>query len=229
MIGDRSDIASRLRAVLPTKWFGDTTPILDTILNGLGAGWEYIYQFQLYAEQQTRLTTASDLWLDLVAGDFFGGRVRRSTGQSDSAFRAVIQRMLLREHATRPAMTSALLTLTGRTPRIFEPANTSDTGGYASPRSPGAQPQGGGVGYNVGGGWGSLALSYQCFITAFRPVENGVAYVSGWGMNGAGYGGGPIEYANLDLLNGHVSDADILNEITSVAPVGIVAWTNIVS
>ena len=48
-------------------------------------------------------------------------------------------------------------------------------------------------------------------------------------MNGAGYGGGPIEYANLDLLNGHVSDADILNEIASVAPVGIVAWTNIVS
>jgi len=229
MIGDRRDIASRLRAVLPTKWFGDATPILDTILNGLGAGWEYVYQLQLYAKQQTRLNTASDLWLDLFAGDFFGSRVQRAAGQSDNAFRVVIQRMLLREHATRPAMTSALLNLTGRMPRIFEPANTADTGGYCSLRSQGAPPQGGGVGYNVGGGWGSLALPYQCFVTAFRPIENGVAYVSGCGMNGAGYCGGSIEYANLDLLNGHVSDADILNEITNVAPVGTVAWTNIVS
>jgi len=85
MTGSRRDIASRMRAVLPTKWFGDITPILDTLLNGFGAGWEYIYQFQLYARQQTRLSTASALWLDLVALDFFGSRISRSAGQSDNA------------------------------------------------------------------------------------------------------------------------------------------------
>jgi len=126
-------------------------------------------------------------------------------------------------------MVSALVGLTGRVPRIFEPANTADTGGYAGVAHPGASQKGGGVGYGAGGGWGSLTLPYQYFITAYRPTENGVAYVSGWGMNGAGYATGPIEYANLDLLSGHVTDADISNEITSVAPVGIVTWANIVS
>ena len=132
MTGDQQDMMARLRAVLPTRWFPDSAPVLDGLLSGLASGWSWAYQQLQYVKAQTRIATATDVWLDIIANDFFGGRLARRVGQSDGAFRDRIQRELFRERGTRGAIIAVLHDLTGRAPLVFEPARTTDTGGYAS-------------------------------------------------------------------------------------------------
>lgn len=83
--------------------------------------------------------------------------------------------------------------------------------------------------YGVAGGWGNLALPFQFFVTAYRPLGVGIGYASGWACGGGGYGQGFLEYANLAMMQGQVTDADICAVIASVLPVGVIAWTRISS
>ena len=77
MTGDQQDILARLRTVLPARWFPDDAPVLDGLLNGLASGWSFAYQQLQYVKAQTRIATATDVWLDIIALDFFGGRLVR--------------------------------------------------------------------------------------------------------------------------------------------------------
>ena len=77
MTGDQQDMIARLRAVLPTRWFPDSAPVLDGLLSGLASGWSWAYQQLLYVKAQTRIATATDVWLDIIANDYFGGRLAR--------------------------------------------------------------------------------------------------------------------------------------------------------
>ncbi len=210
-------MVTRIKAVLPTRWFPDTTPVLDGLLNGLACAWAWAHSLLAYVQTQTRIATATDVWLDIIANDFFGSRLQRRAGQSDDAFRLLIQTSLLREHGTRQAIISAVQDLTGRAPTVFEPMRSTDTGGYAV----------GGAGYGVGGGWGSMELPFQCFVTAYRPTGSGIALVSGWGNSVGAYGTGAIEYASLAMVQGQVTDSDITAAIAEVLPVASIAWTRI--
>ena len=212
----------RLRTVLPARWFPDDTPVLDGLLSGLAAGWSWAYQQLQYVKAQTRIATATGIWLDIVALDFFGHRLVRRAGQSDTAFRNRIQRELFRERGTRAAIISVLQDLTGRPPFVFEPARSTDTGGYASMIG-----AGGGVAYGSVGGWGSLMLPFQCFVTAYRPLDSGIATVCGWGGPAGGYGQGTIEYASLEMVQGQVTDTDIYAAVADVLPVATIGWTRI--
>ncbi len=218
MVGDQDDMLRRLKAVLPSRWFGDSTPVLDALLRGLGSAWCWVYQLLLFVMAQRRIATAQGIWLDLVAKDIFGDRLRRRTGQSDTALRARIQGELLRERCTRAAIIAALTDLTGRPPSVFEPARTTDTGGW-----------GVGIGYGSAGGWGNLNLPFQCFVTAFRPFGNGIAQVAGWGTMAAGYGVGTIEYGSFQMSQGEVTDADLFSAVANVLPTASTAWTRISS
>src|SRR5215469_8998697 len=222
MIGDQADMAGRLRAVLPSRWFPDATPVLDGLLNGLGAGWAWAYGLLECVKAQTRIGTASGVWLDVIAQDLFGSRLMRRSGQSDAAFRVRVTQELFRERGTRAAVVTALQDLTGRAPVVFEPARTTDTGGYGSLPSDCS-----GSAYGVAGGWGSLNLPFQCFVTAYRPLGTGVANVSGWCMQAGGYGQGTIEYASLDMVQGQVTDSDIYAAVADVLPAATIAWTTI--
>jgi hypothetical protein len=222
MTGDQQDMLVRLRTVLPASWFPDTAPVLDGLLSGLAAGWSWAYQQLQYVKAQTRIATATDIWLDIIASDFFGNRLARRAGQGDGAFRKRIQLELFRERGTRGALIAVLQDLTGRAPLVFEPARTGDTGGYAS-----LGGSGGGVGYGWAGGWGSLALPFQCFVTAYRPAGSGIAAVCGWGGSVGCYGRGAIEYASLDMVQGQVTDSDIYTAIADVLPVATIGWTRI--
>ena len=222
MIGDQSDILGRLRSVLPARWFPDGAPVLDALLGGLASGWSSVYQQLQYVRAQTRIATATDIWLDVVAQDYFGSRLTRRAGQVDPVFRATIQRELFRERGTRAAIVSVVQDLTGRPPQIFEPARPGDTGGYAS-----SAGGGGGAGYGCAGGWGSLTLPFQCFVTAYRPISAGIAMISGWSSNGGAYGQGAIEYASLTMVQAQVTDADIYNAVAGVLPVTTIGWTRI--
>ena len=176
-IGDQQDMLRRIKAVLPARWFADTSPVLDGVLSGLrrrlGVGL-----------RPARLRHRADAHRDgnrRVARHDRAGLLRhaalRRGAQADDAFRTRIQRELLRERGTRGAISAVLRDLTGRAPVIFEPARAADTGAYGLV-----------TGYGMAGAWGSLNLPYQCFVTAFRPHGNGIAQVSGWGAPPAATG-----------------------------------------
>ena len=182
MIGDQADIVGRLRAVLPVRWFPDSAPVLDALLSGLASGWSSVFQQLQYVRAQTRIATATDIWLDVVAQDYLGSRLVRRTGQGDAAFRGAIQRELFRERGTRAAIVSGPQDLTGRPPQIFEPARPGE------PAATDRRLAMAGLGYGCAGGWGSLTLPFQCFITAYRSIGAGTAMISGWSSNGGAYG-----------------------------------------
>lgn len=217
--GDQSDILQRLKATLP-RWFGDSTPILDALLQGLAWAGSFVYSLISYARLQTRIKTATDGWLDMIAADFFGSFLSRAANQSDASFRARIIINLFRERATRGGVIKVLQDLTGRTPLVFEPQRPMDTGAYSAPNS----------GYGMAGGYGSLLLPCQAFVTAFRPTGTGIPLVAGYGISTGGYGvASRAELASMDMIQGAVTDADIYAAIDSVKPAGTTLWTRITS
>jgi hypothetical protein len=176
--GDQMDMAARIRSVLPRGWFPDTapgavsaTPVLDGILAGLGNAWAWVYSFTQYAHQQMRVQTATGTFLDMSAQDYFGpdGLLRKAS-EGDAAYSTRIQANLLREKATRAGLISAVTSLTGRAPVVFEPRDPRDCGGYGM----------GTLGYGTAGGYGSLGLPFQCFVTAFRPNIGGIVGLQGY-------------------------------------------------
>ena len=224
MTGDTQDMSARIRAVLPTRWLADDTPILDAVLNGLGAAWAWVYDLLAYVRSQTRIASATDIWLDVIAQDFFGPNLVRQNGESDGILRKRVQRELFRDRATRAAVAAALTDLTGRAPVIFEPSRPADTGAYG-----GAHSTAVGLAYGAAGAWGSLALPFQCFVTAYRPNGSGIALVAGWGTPAGGYGVGAIQYSTATMIEGEVTDAEIAARVAAIMPTAAISWINISS
>lgn len=219
MTGNQQDMLQRLRALLPTAWFPGVAQILDALLAGIAYALSFVYSLWAYAKQQTRIATATDGWLDMIAWDFFGPALLRESGQSDDSFRIRIVINLLRGKGTRPAMVQVLKDVTGRAPIIFEPNRPKDTGALNSPTS---------AGYCGVARMGSLAVPYTAMITAFRPVASG-------GSAGAAYCQAPSQSAlNTPLAasytnsrtytNTSAADADIYAAVDAVKPVGTVMW-----
>ncbi len=224
MTGDQADMQARLLAALPNGWFADEAPILSALLGGLASAWAWAYGLLAYVRLQTRIATAADGWLDLIALDYGGPGWARQAGETDTAFRARIQRNLQRLAGTRAALIAGLTGLTGRTPTVFEPAYPPDTGGLSSV----------GLGWNTTGGWGSLMLPYQCFVTAYRPAGGGIANSGGWGSIGpsgalnlalGGWNSGALQYGDASLIEGQVTDAQILATVVDCMPTAAIAWT----
>ncbi len=229
--GTQSDMLSRLKAVLPAGWFPATsagqasaTPVLDGILSGIAWSLSCAFLLIQYAFAQTRIATATDIWLDLIALDYFGLNLTRSNGQTDASWSAQIQTNLLAPRGTRAAMINALTNLTGVAPVIFEPFYPADTGAYGY----------GGLGYGVAGGYGSLALPGQAFITAYRQIEGGIPNIAGYAGNEstpkyapAGYGYGLIQYATLAQAATQIEDAEIYATVAATQASGVCCWTRI--
>lgn len=252
MTGDADDMLARLRALIP-PWFADDAPILDGLLAGIAAVLAFAYRLVAYAKRQTRIATASDTWLDLVALDFFGSRFRRRPVESDDAFRPRILFELLRPRATRDAITTALIDLTGRPPVILEMFNPGDCGGYgiggfayagggdAVPVSGYGDPAGGygagrfayvapslGAPASPGAGcYGSLEYPFQTFITAFRPATAGVPDLCGYDGFGGGYGAGALAYIDLSTTTATITDDEIYATVASTVAAGTIGWTAI--
>jgi hypothetical protein len=215
--GDKAEIAARIKQLLP-GWFANSNPTADALLGGAGSALAFIYSLYLYAAAQTRILTATGIWLDLIAQDFFGPSLQRGANQADDSFRAAIVANLFRPRATRQSIIDVLLTLTGNAPSILEPFAPADTGVYGA----------GFAGYGLAGGYGSQAIPAQFFVTAFRPVQYGVAQVAGYGAVTAGYGvASEAEYASLALVSSVVSDADIFAAIDATKPAGTAVWVQI--
>jgi hypothetical protein len=216
MTGDGSDMLARLKMVLPARWFGDVTPVLDAVLTGLAAAWSGLYGLLQTVRLQARIATASGVFLDIAASDYFGNALQRRSGEADSAFSVRIRAALLAPRATRAGVVAALVNLTGRAPVIFEPLNPTDTGGYNI-----------NLGYNLCGGYGCAALPFQFFVTAYRPNATPVSNAGGYNAGPGGYNDAPMFYADMSQFPGMVSDAEIYRTIAGVLPVSSIAWTKI--
>ena len=227
-IGDPGNVQNRLRALLPATWFPKgASPVLDAVLAGAAAALSGIYGFAAYARLQTRIATAIAGMLDLIAYDFFGYSLVRQPNEADAAYRTRIRQNLFLPRGTRPAVAFVLKQLTGRAPVIFEPQRQADVlAGWGQ----------GGMGWTTGPGLlGSPSYPYQMFVTAYRPIGQGVANVQGWGTPGrnpigiGGWGARLLMYAPNNAASQIVSDADIYAAIAAVMPAGTVAWVQIKS
>ncbi len=227
--GNATDFSARLRSVLPDGWFPqagqNASPTLDALLAGLSSSWEWLYGLLSYAARQTRIATATDVFLDMIALDYFGTGLPRRTNEADVGYRVRIGKEMLRPRNTRAALTAALVNLTGRVPTIFEPERATDTGGYGTP----GMTAGTGLGYGVAGRYGSLALPYQAFVNAYRPTGAGIANLPGYRSQAGAYGVGSLSYASLAQSGGQVTDAEIYATIANTMPGATIAWTAIAS
>lgn len=223
-LGDNNDMQARLQAVLPTSWFKSPTPIKNALLAGIG--WMHAQSYALlnYVKQQSRVATASDIFLDIAAQDYTGARVARRLQEGDSSFRSRLQTALLPNAATRSASRAQLFQLTGNVPVVFEPTQPMDTGAYGY----------GGLGYNAAGGYGSLNLPFQALVSIKRPVSQGVPNWAGYNGNASspayapgGYGVGLMAYSDIAQAFDGVTDAEIYQAIAALQPIGSTAWTQI--
>jgi hypothetical protein len=217
MTGDQNDMLGRLKAVLPAQWFGDVTPVLDSVLSGLASGWSALFKLMTAVSMQARIATASGIFLDIASNDYFGNSLPRREGENDPSFSQRLRVNLIAPRATRAALAAALESLTGRAPVIFEPLNANDTGGYGA----------GSLGYNVAGGYGCRVIPFQFFVTAFRPNASPVSNAGGYCVGPGGYGTAPMFYADLADVPGATSDADIFSAAAAVLPTAYTAWMNI--
>ncbi len=214
--GDQGNIVSRLQTLIPNGWFTPgMVPLRDALLSGVANSLAFIYSLLGYIRLQTRIATATDGWLDLIAGDFFGSGLYRYAGQTDDSFRARILGGVLRERDTRAAVQGILLQLTGAQPIIIEPQRPLDTGAYNIPAI---------CGYGAAGAYGSQLLPYQSFVQAFRPGGQGIPNIAGYGIPTGAYSTpSQAEYASLSSTQG-VTDADLYAAINSVRPAGYTIW-----
>lgn len=159
-IGDQADCTNRLLSVIPPWFTSGASPLLSAVLQGPAYIASFCFGLIQFARQQTRIATATGGWLDLIAYDFFGYTIARA-GLTDTAFRAEIEANILPAAGSREALISALISLTGRSPIIYDPWNPSTIGGYGV----------GTLAYNTAGQYGSCAMPGEFFITAYRPND----------------------------------------------------------
>ena len=210
-IGDINDIFARLKAQLPKSWF-QSSPNFDATLQGPAWALSTIYSQITYATLQTRIATATDGYLDLIANDFFGTNLPRLTNETDGAYRTRILANLFVKGPTRANMSAVLTLITGRTPDIFEPSNTTDSGGWD-----------GGFYWDTGvGKWGA-PMPYQSYVTAYRPITNAQSlgeldsFRWSWDSYGA-WSDSPVT---------SVTDAAIIAAVESTRMTGSIVWLRI--
>jgi hypothetical protein len=220
--GSSADILSRVKQLIPKRWFAWVAPYRDALLGGLSDSASWGYGLIGYARAQTRLATAYGVFLDILCYDFLGRNLQRA-GTPDDTFRAVIRATVLQERVTRAGMINAVTLLTGTAPSIFEPWNTFDTGAYSA--APGRGPQYGSMGYGVGrGGYGSMILPAQVFMQVFRSGPSGIPGVGGYGNNEGGYGVGALSYAGPTVEQSGVTNQMIETIINLTKPTGSTMW-----
>jgi hypothetical protein len=154
MIGDEGDFLSRLQSTVPVSWFSGSANNEPAALTGIANLDAFIYGLLVYVKKQTRIKTATDGWLDLIAYDFFGLTVQRAPGQSDAGFVVTILAAIFRQRNTRNAIISVLTDLTGSAPIVFSPWRD---GSYND-----------GQAYYGVSLYGDPTMPFQTFVIAYR-------------------------------------------------------------
>lgn len=216
--GDKNDFYARLRSLLPTGWFADNSPLLNSVLVGAAQTLALCYALYRYGHKQTRISTATDGWLDMAANDFFGDALQRQVDMTDDVFRKQTMNHLFRECGTRQAIIRVLKEMTGKTPVVFEPQRPEDTGSYGGPA----------LGYGTAGGYGSLMMPYQAFVIVRRHHFSALPYIAGYHTTPSGYRmPSRGQYVSLDKFRGEVTDAQIYAAVAEVKLEGTLVWVRL--
>lgn len=225
--GDQTSFIRRLAGLLPPSWFGTGAtevnsitsapgaPVLNMVLSGVSYNLSWDYVLFAYVLKQSRLATATGVWLDRISYDFFGNNLPRRVGESDTAYRNRIFAELFRERDTRNGIIQALTDLTGNAPKIMELWNPGDCGGYDVAAS---------LAYDKVGAWGDLSLNNQFLVTAFRASPPGVASVGGFDNPQSGFDVGGSEYVDMAWITGIITDAEIYATVARTVAAGYTAW-----
>jgi hypothetical protein len=207
--GDILNLYQRLKENLP-PWFGNNSPNLDALMLGLATTDNYIYQLIQDAQLQTRIHTATGMYLDLASLDFFGGKLPRRPNENDDSYRNRILANLFQERATRHAEYIGLLKLTGRAPLIYE---SFEDGAYLDQTA-----------YLDNSTYG-FDEAYTGYIIAFRPSPINSMLVYGMDNNAyldvTAYAYDPSDFTII------VSDADIYALVDSIKCAGTLVWVHI--
>jgi hypothetical protein len=243
--GDQADFQARLRSLLPASWFGDSAPVLDMVLAGIGRAMAALYLLIAFTRAQARLATTQGGFVDLWAHDYLGASIIRLPQETDTAFKARTQWTITAPRGTVAGLKEMLEFLTGNVPRVIEPANTGDTGGWAGPLG----TEGGGLfawddgsGAQGAGAWGSVLLPFQLFITVYRPALRASAPLGGWagplGTEGDALGGwagaapyisdsGSLAFTNDDMVAATLTDSFLIAAVYTWMPAGSIAWVSL--
>jgi hypothetical protein len=215
-IGSAADLLQRIKKILPPRWWAWGATYRDAVLGGICDAAAWSYSWIPYAALQTRLATATGVWLDIYAYDFVGRFILRG-GTSDSAFRSLLQSTILQQRVTRFGVQQIVTNLLGNvSPRIIEPWSPGDCGGYGC----------GNIAYGRAGAWGSIQLPGQVFMQLSRAGvgATGVPTVTGYGNTTGGYGVGAIEYGGVEIAEIGITDQQVYAAIEYSKPTGITAW-----
>lgn len=187
--GDTGDMLRRLRALLP-PWFPSpgSVPVLDGALTGIATTLSFVYSLYAYAILQTRIATATDAWLDIIAWTYFGAALGRNPGETDASFRGRILAGLIQPRVTVAAIQAALVELTGYPVRLIEPFAAGDTGAWKMRGS--GKPI---SFYRVDNItrpalWSGRGLNCQFFIQCTPPPIYGQLPLPAYGERGSGDG-----------------------------------------
>lgn len=219
--GDQADVYARLRRLL-APWFGDDdtrTPILNALLQAPAWALATIHELLAYARRQTRIATATDGWLELIALDFFGDGLPRLQGEQDAAYSLRIRREILRPRVTRSALEAMLRAIPGQEAvvRVYEPFNVRDCGAYGQPST---------LAYGRAGRYGSLTAAYEVFVHLAPPQGYGIPIRGGWGDPVGAYGRttGLFALAGESSLVGAALITDILAAVERVRAAGVTVF-----
>ncbi len=234
--GSSADIQARIAGAPPygvlPKWWAWVAPVRDALIGGASDLLASCYSFIAYVKTQTRLWTATGVFIDIFGFDFLGLAVVRMAGESDAVYAARVRKEILRERVTRSGMVQALTDLTGQQPNIFEPWNTNDAGAWNT----GALAWSGG-GAGGAGAWGSTLMPNQVMIIVYRSstVGVGLANYGGWSHgtgssatpSNGGWNTGGVGWSSAAMALGGITDQDIYDCINLTKPVGVVVWVSI--
>lgn len=216
-IGDQDDIAARLERVL-APWFGDdddAKAAINALMRAPAWALAQLHSLVVYARKQTRLATATDGWLELVAYDFLGDELPRATDEPDAEYSLRIRREIVRDRVTRKALSQLIIDLTGSAPEMYRPTRAGDCGGWGMP----------GLAYGRVGKWGSRRAPYEVWLTVPYPQGYGIPDRGGWGTGVGGYGVGNFSYVDdADLKGSGPTATDILAAVAANKAAGVTAY-----
>jgi hypothetical protein len=111
--GDGNDILSRVKLLIPLRWFSWVAPYREAIIGSVSDQAWVCYTWTTYVRAHSRLATAVGIGLDVLCYDFLGRNLSRGSA-SDDVFRAPIQAINLKERVTRSGMSAAVAAPTGK-------------------------------------------------------------------------------------------------------------------
>lgn len=133
--GDSANFLTRLKRVIPKRWFKIEAPNRDAVFGGITDALAWIYSLNAFVKLQTRLATATGQFIDLFSYDYLALTQRRRVAENDTVYAARVKKELLRERVTRAGMIGAITDFAGSTPTIIESWNPNDTGAWDRPQT----------------------------------------------------------------------------------------------